>query len=162
MADEGDVVGQCLRMIRVLGPVGVLLACVLMLVPGAGQAAAPAAGSKVTATYTNPLKPKISGNRVVENCPDPTVLRGRGAEAGTWYMFGTSDPLDDVDTSGKGGPVFHRLPMIRSKDLVHWTYVGPALAARPGLVARRVPTDRSPTGVVCRCWPLAPGAPRCW
>jgi arabinan endo-1,5-alpha-L-arabinosidase len=117
---------------RVLGLFGVLTVAVALLVPpSAGEAAAPATPTKVTATYTNPLKPRISGGRVVENCPDPAVLRGRGAEAATWYMFCTSDPLDDVDTSGAGSPVFRRLPMMRSTDLVNWTYVGPALTSRP-------------------------------
>jgi arabinan endo-1,5-alpha-L-arabinosidase len=46
-------------------------------------------------------------------------------------MYCTSDPLNDADTSGSGGPVFRRLPTLRSRDLVHWTYVGSALPGRP-------------------------------
>jgi arabinan endo-1,5-alpha-L-arabinosidase len=46
-------------------------------------------------------------------------------------MYCTTDPLNDSETSGTGEPVFHPLPTMRSTDLVHWTYVGDALPARP-------------------------------
>jgi arabinan endo-1,5-alpha-L-arabinosidase len=108
-----------------------LLAAPLLLAATTLTAPAGVAATAVTTTYTNPLKPKTSTGTTVQNCADPSVLRGRGGEAGTWYMYCTSDPLNDKDTSGSGGPVFRRLPTLRSRDLVHWTYVGQALPGRP-------------------------------
>src|SRR3954452_2430013 len=49
---------------------------------------------------------------------DPTVIRGQD---GFWYAYATSDPL----RSGEGSP--HHIPIGRSADLTHWTYVGDAL-----------------------------------
>lgn len=110
-----------------------LLATVLV---GGAQLAAPepvaaATATPVRGTYTNPLRPQIPGGGVVESCADPSVLRGHGSYARTWYMYCTSDPLNDAATSGSGGPVYRRLPTLRSHDLVHWTYVGSALPGRP-------------------------------
>lgn len=50
---------------------------------------------------------------------DPTVIRGQD---GFWYAYATSDPL----RSGSG--VARRIPISRSPDLTHWTYVGEALS----------------------------------
>jgi arabinan endo-1,5-alpha-L-arabinosidase len=49
---------------------------------------------------------------------DPTVIRGQD---GFWYAYATSDPL----RTGEGSP--HRIPISRSPDLTHWTYVRDAL-----------------------------------
>ena len=89
------------------------------------------AASPVAATYKNPLRPTISGGGTVQSCADPSVIRGEGAYARTWFMYCTSDPLNDAATSGSGGPVFTRLPTMRSTDLVHWRFVGSALAGKP-------------------------------
>jgi arabinan endo-1,5-alpha-L-arabinosidase len=43
-----------------------------------------------------------------------------------WYMYCTTDPLNDQDVDGNGDPVFHRIPTMISTDLVNWTYVGDA------------------------------------
>ncbi|GAA1926831.1 family 43 glycosylhydrolase [Nocardioides marmoribigeumensis] len=80
-------------------------------------------------SYTNPLRPTTSSGATVQSCADPSVQRGRGASAGTWFMWCTSDPLNDAETTGR--MVFHLLPTMRSTDLVHWRYVGPALSAKP-------------------------------
>ena len=111
-------------------------AAALLLAVGLGPVVGQSVGEAATpvpvrATYTNPLRPTTSSGSTVQNCADPSVLRGRGAEAGSWYMYCTSDPLNDADTSGSGGPRFHRLPTLRSQDLVHWRYVGSALTGRP-------------------------------
>jgi hypothetical protein len=86
----------------------------------AGTAAAPGHPS---ATYTNPVSSGFA-----DTFADPTVIRGQD---GLWYAYGTSDSL----RSGEGN--LHRIPMARSADLVHWTYVGEALpdSGRPGYVA---------------------------
>ncbi len=118
-------------LVRLLAGLLVWTGVAALAPPNVQAASTPAPGS-----YTNPLRPKTSSGATVQNCADPSVLRGRGGEAGTWYMYCTSDPLNDADTSGSGGPVFHRLPTLRSKDLVHWSYVGSALSGRPSWATR--------------------------
>lgn len=76
--------------------------------------------------YRNPLKPRIPGDGVVESCADPVVLRGRGEDRRRWYMFCTTDPLNDAETAPAGVPPFHAIPMLVSRDLVNWRYVGDA------------------------------------
>jgi len=87
--------------------------------------ATPAAG-----TYTNPLVPQIPSGGVVQDCPDPTVFRSQTAGDDNWYMFCTTDPLNDTRDSD-GHLVFHDIPMMQSPDLVNWTYVGDALTSPP-------------------------------
>src|SRR5690349_13997055 len=76
-------------------------------------------------TYHNPLQPQIPGDGVVESCADPTVFRGQQPGDNYWYMFCTTDPLNDTDRTGTNFN-FHLIPMMRSLDLVNWTYVGDA------------------------------------
>lgn len=59
--------------------------------------------------------------RRVQSFADPSVIRGKD---GFYYAYGTSDPLFEGDRE-------HLIPMARSNDLVHWTYVGDAFASRP-------------------------------
>jgi arabinan endo-1,5-alpha-L-arabinosidase len=49
---------------------------------------------------------------------DPSVIHGQD---GYWYAYGTSDPLH----AGEGTP--HHIPIARSDDLTHWSFVGDAL-----------------------------------
>jgi arabinan endo-1,5-alpha-L-arabinosidase len=51
-----------------------------------------------------------------------------------WYMYCTTDPLNDSDKTGSNFN-FRLIPMLRSLDLVNWTYMGDAFSARPGWVA---------------------------
>ncbi len=76
--------------------------------------------------YSNPLKPQIPGDGVVESCADPTVIRGQEPGDTTWYMYCTTDPLNDEDLDAQGNLIFHRIPTMTSEDLVNWTYVGDA------------------------------------
>jgi arabinan endo-1,5-alpha-L-arabinosidase len=105
-----------------------------MLVIAIGPAAGLAAQ---TGTYRNPLQPTIPGDGVVESCADPTVIRGQEAE-GRWYMYCTTDPLNDEDRVPGDGFRFHLIPMLSSVDLVHWIYEGDAFAARPAYAAEGV------------------------
>jgi arabinan endo-1,5-alpha-L-arabinosidase len=82
-------------------------------------------------TYSNPLRPRIPGDGVVESCADPTVLHGQVAGDTTWYMYCTTDPLNDEDLDAAGNLRFHRVPTMTSQDLVHWTYVGDAFSSLP-------------------------------
>lgn len=100
----------------------VLLCLLVALFP---LVVASADAAEVQARYSNPLQPTLADGRVVQSCPDPSVLRGRGSHARTWFMYCTSNPLTDQDTS----PL--RLPMLRSRDLVHWTFAGSALPGKP-------------------------------
>ena len=52
-----------------------------------------------------------------------------------WYLYCTTDPLNDEDVDGEGDLRFHPIPMMRSRDLVNWTYVGDALPEPPAWAA---------------------------
>jgi arabinan endo-1,5-alpha-L-arabinosidase len=85
-------------------------------------------------TYTNPLTVQIPGDGMVESCADPSILRGQTPGDKYWYMYCTTDPLNDSDKSGSNFN-FRLIPMLRSLDLVNWTYMGDAFSDRPGWVA---------------------------
>jgi arabinan endo-1,5-alpha-L-arabinosidase len=67
----------------------------------------------------------------VDSCADPTVLRGQQPGDRYWYMYCTTDPLNDEDVDGEGALQFHPVPMMRSRDLVNWRYMGDALPEPP-------------------------------
>jgi arabinan endo-1,5-alpha-L-arabinosidase len=112
---------------RTIGALALMLA-LLGLEPGA------AAGSG-TGTYTNPLHIEILGHGLVESCADPSIIRGQQAGDNYWYMYCTTDPLRGDDRDAQGALIFHLIPIHRSFDLVHWTYIGDVFSARPGWVA---------------------------
>jgi arabinan endo-1,5-alpha-L-arabinosidase len=116
-----------MRRLRVLLPLLFSLAIVpLTALPSAGMNAD---------RYTNPLTPHIPGDGSVQSCADPTVIRGRQPGDTYWYMYCTTDPLNNRDTAGSGDITFHPIPMMRSHDLVHWTYMGDALTTPPSWAA---------------------------
>ncbi|WP_169744241.1 family 43 glycosylhydrolase [Knoellia aerolata] len=84
----------------------------------------------MTTTYENPLAPEVPGDGTVDSCADPMILQGQDGETidgeQVWYLYCTTDPLNDEDVDASGDPVFHRIPMNVSTDLVNWTYVGDA------------------------------------
>jgi arabinan endo-1,5-alpha-L-arabinosidase len=104
----------------------------LALLAGPANAAPGGAsgGRPVTTSYQNPLAPDIPGDGTVDSCADPTVIKGQDGETlngeQVWYMYCTTDPLNDKDVDDAGDPVFHRIPTMVSTDLVNWTYVGDA------------------------------------
>jgi len=122
---------------RLGGGISVLLGSLLALtlaVPATGVAADEGRGhghGKSPGSYENPLEPRVPGDGVVESCADPTVIRGQQPGDTTWYMYCTTDPLNDEDLDAEGELVFHRIPMMTSTDLVNWTYVGDASDALP-------------------------------
>jgi len=91
-----------------------------------------AASAKDPGVYNNPLKPKLPNGGVIESCADPTVLRGQKQGDPYWYMYCTTDPLNDKDLDAQGKLVFHRIPQMRSLDLINWEYVGDAFQSLPG------------------------------
>ena len=117
--------------------VAVLAAVGLALLGGPATAAPVASGAgPVKTSYHNPLAPEIPGDGTVDSCADPTVIKGQAGEMldgkQVWYMYCTTDPLNDEDVDAAGKPVFHRIPTMRSTDLVNWTYVGDAFPPNGG------------------------------
>ncbi|MFQ6171198.1 family 43 glycosylhydrolase [Oryzobacter sp. R7] len=84
----------------------------------------------VTGGYDNPLAPVVPGGGTIDSCADPMVIAGQDGETvdgeRAWYLYCTTDPLDDEDVDANGDPVFHRIPTSVSTDLVTWTYTGDA------------------------------------
>jgi arabinan endo-1,5-alpha-L-arabinosidase len=100
------------------------LAAALLLALGlAGFGAIPPARAGRPATYVNPVSRGFA-----DTFADPSVIR---AGDGWWYAYGTTDPLRE------GERARHIIPMARSRDLVHWTYVGDAFteSTLPGWAA---------------------------
>ncbi|MDQ3778160.1 MAG: family 43 glycosylhydrolase, partial [Actinomycetota bacterium] len=92
-------------------------------------AAGAASGSHTPGnTYVNPLTITIPAGGVVQTFADPAVIKGPD---GFYYAYGTSDPLHENDRAPGGGFNFHKIPIARSSDLVHWTYMGDAFATTP-------------------------------
>lgn len=87
--------------------------------------------STIKTTYTNPLPIQIPNDGLVRSCADPTIIH---AQDSYWYMYCTTDPLNDDDKTG-GSFNFHLIPMLRSFDLVNWTYMGDVFSSRPAWVA---------------------------
>jgi arabinan endo-1,5-alpha-L-arabinosidase len=96
-----------------------------------GAAAVPA--SAADHVYRNPIQPVILGDGTVESCADPSVMNGAEGER-RWYMYCTTDPLNDSDKNASGGFTFHLIPMFESADLINWTYKGDAFSSRPAWV----------------------------
>src|SRR5918998_1646817 len=90
---------------------GVLLASATVSPPALGA----------SGTYSNPLEPVVPGDGIVESCADPSLIYGQEGE-GRWYLFCTTDPLNDEDRNATGGFNFRLIPMLSSTDLVNWTY----------------------------------------
>ncbi len=127
-----------LKRSRLGGGISVLLGSLLaftLVVPATGVAADEGndrrGQGKNPGSYTNPLLPEVPGDGAVESCADPTVIRGQQPGDTTWYMYCTTDPLNDEDLDANGDLVFHRIPTMTSTDLVNWTYVGDASDALP-------------------------------
>ncbi|EQD86216.1 arabinan endo-1 5-alpha-L-arabinosidase [Saccharopolyspora erythraea D] len=70
-----------------------------------------------TGTYTNPVT-----EGVVDTFPDPTMIRGGD---GDWYAYGTTNPI--FNSRGESGE--HVLPVLRSADMVNWSYAGDVFTA---------------------------------
>jgi arabinan endo-1,5-alpha-L-arabinosidase len=98
--------------------VGGVTALVIVAASGVSSAAtrpvANSASAAAATTYTNPIS---AGT--VDTFPDPAMIRGKD---GYWYAYGTTNPI----LFSKGDGVEHTLPMLRSPDMMTWTYVGDA------------------------------------
>jgi arabinan endo-1,5-alpha-L-arabinosidase len=103
---------------------------VVLLTLVSGQAA-----SAKDNNYTNPLPVTTPGGMAVESCADPSVVYAGPSGEHAWYMVCTTDPLSGSDRDAQGNLIFRLIPTFRSTDLVRWSYIGDAFAARPAWVA---------------------------
>jgi arabinan endo-1,5-alpha-L-arabinosidase len=101
---------------------------IAVLTAVAAVGAIPATAAAETGSYRNPPPVYIPGGGKVESCADPSLIKS--ATDRYWYMYCTTDPLNDEDKTGTDFN-FHLVPQLRSLDLVHWTYMGDAFTARP-------------------------------
>lgn len=86
---------------------------ITLLTGSPSATAAPRQGTgSATGTYLNP----VIGSGL-DTFPDPSIIR---AKDGYWYAIGTTDRT----FASHGDQAFHFMPIVRSSDLVHWTYVG--------------------------------------
>ncbi|NKQ51860.1 family 43 glycosylhydrolase [Amycolatopsis sp. K13G38] len=97
---------------RVRRALSLLAAALTALAVGAAPAPVAATPQPAAGTYTNPV---TAG--VVDTFPDPAMIRGAD---GNWYAYGTTNPI--FNSRGETGE--HILPVLRSPDMVHWTYAG--------------------------------------
>ena len=133
---------QYSRSRRTRQTLALLVGLVSCLVPALAVQAA-------SGTYRNPLEPAIPGDGIVESCADPTVIYGQEGE-GKWFMYCTTDPLNDEDRLPNGDFRFRLIPMLSSTDLVNWTYEGDAFTTRPSVHLSAQRRSR-------RWTPMAPG-----
>jgi arabinan endo-1,5-alpha-L-arabinosidase len=88
-----------------------LLGCVVLaLAPGCSSGSAPASSAAPAATYRNPV--------FRHDAPDPSVIR---APDGTYYAYTTQSIYLDL----------LEIPVLASRDLVHWRKVGDAFRRPP-------------------------------
>ncbi|MBN9391469.1 MAG: family 43 glycosylhydrolase [Chloroflexi bacterium] len=127
------------RVIHLLSIVGLLLTVILTTV-GTASAGSPVAAQDQgdrsrSPIYTNPLNIRIPGDGKVESCADPSIIYGQGKGDNNWYIFCTTDPLNDSDRNSANTDFnFHLMPVLKSHDLVNWTYLGDVFPSRPAWV----------------------------
>ena len=97
----------------------------------AAGAAAVTSGATTGGTYRNPLPLVLPDGHRAESCADPTAIHGQQAGDTHWYLYCTSDVIDSSEVGPDGAPVLHTLPTYTSTDLVHWSFVGDAITAKP-------------------------------
>jgi arabinan endo-1,5-alpha-L-arabinosidase len=85
--------------------------------------------------YTNPLRIEPTAAGPFESCADPAIIRGQQPGDQFWYLYCTDNPLNGADRAENGRLNDHFIPVLRSPDLVNWTYMGDALSARPAWLA---------------------------
>jgi arabinan endo-1,5-alpha-L-arabinosidase len=109
-----------------------LIATVLTLAILAGlPAVEPVAAGRLPGSYQNPVSIRIPGAGHVESCADPSIIRGQTPGDVDWYLYCTTDPLNGADRDANGDLRFRLIPILRSRDLVNWTYAGDAFTERP-------------------------------
>src|SRR5258708_6100138 len=107
--------GRSFPLKRVVYVTMALLATLLLFSTTISARAALHKPAPASATYVNPV--------IAQTTPDPAIIK---ALDGYYYTIATSDFWQ--------GGAFHILPIYRSTDLVHWTFVGDSFPARPAWV----------------------------
>ena len=87
-----------------------LLLLAMGVIPASAQDSGPVAPDVVSPdtlqpgaiVYQNPLRASIPGDGVVESCADPSIIHGQTANDPYWYVFCTTDPLNDADKDDAG------------------------------------------------------------
>ncbi len=110
-----------------------LLLALLLAALAAPLSAGAGSAQQARRTYQNPLAITIPGGGKVESCADPSIIRGQKPGDNAWYMYCTTDPLNDEDKTGDNFN-FRLIPILKSPDLVSWTYLGDAFSAKPSWV----------------------------
>jgi len=122
-------------MTKLRGAAVALLLCVgLPFAPAAAANASAGASTVVAPSYRNPLNLQLPNGERATSCADPFVLRVPSPSVTQWYLYCTSDPLNDNDTDAQGNLVIHNVPTYRSTDLINWRYVGDAFPTKPSWV----------------------------
>jgi len=97
---------------RLAAAVGVAALAVTALGAAPAAAVRPVAATVPAGSYVNPV-----GAGTVSTFADPSIVRGKD---GWWYAYTTGDQV----RTNVGDFSFHRIGIIRSRDQVHWSYVG--------------------------------------
>ena len=102
----------------------------------------------VTTSYENPLAPSSRATARSTAAPTRWSSRARTARRSTASRSGTCTAPRTRSTTRtstpSGDPIFHRIPMNVSTDLVNWTYVGDAFPLDGGDIPDWIdPTPRS-------------------
>lgn len=163
-------------------PISLRLSLVVTLIVGLLGACGSAAPAVTTAgLYTNPLRIKPTAAGPFESCADPAIIRGQQLGDAFWYLYCTDNPLNGSDRDANGRLNDHFIPMLRSRDLIEWTYVGDAFSVHPSwldtfsglwapdvqyfngqyylyytIVGRRLPARESAIGVATAPTPTGP------
>jgi arabinan endo-1,5-alpha-L-arabinosidase len=112
-----------------------ILVCVAGPVSAAAAAAKPSVrAAQVAPSYRNPLSLELPTGQHGSSCADPFVLRVPSPHSTQWYLYCTSDPLNDSDQDDQGNLIIHNVPTYRSTDLVNWRYLADAFPVKPSWV----------------------------
>jgi arabinan endo-1,5-alpha-L-arabinosidase len=109
------------------------IAATVALLPFAPATAAEPGGSpgSTPGTYTNPMTLRLPSGETADSCADPSVIHGATGGDTDWYLYCTTDALTATEKAADGSLVLHNVPMYRSTDLTHWTYVADAFPQKP-------------------------------
>lgn len=125
---------------RVLPSPPLLIALALVVIlpasigaPGIWRARTDITGSATRSPghYTNPLRIQQTDAGPFESCADPSIIRGQQPGDPFWYVYCTDNPLNGADRAANGRLNDRYIPILRSRDLVEWTYVGDAIDGPP-------------------------------
>jgi arabinan endo-1,5-alpha-L-arabinosidase len=128
--------GRCIAAaLRAHGRAVIRIAILLPVLVASVSLSGIARTDATSATFTNPLLIEPTAAGPFESCPDPAIIRGQEPGDLLWYLYCTTNPLNGADRTTSGRLNVHLLPMLQSRDLVHWMYVGDAFTERPTWVA---------------------------